>query len=190
MVEIIPKTKKFLNPGRQFGFVFYLIVFLLIVSIASYFILNFLLESSRKEFSELDADLKALMTPEKKELEREVLNINNKIRNFSLLSQSHIAPSQLFIFIEENTHPDVWFFDFDLALKEKKVILHGRTRNYENLGQQVILFENEPAIIEVDLQDAWINRRGGSVDFILSLEIKQDVFNPYFLRKDQFNESI
>ncbi|GEM_PF-835945 len=188
MVEIIPKkTKNFLSSSKQFGFVFYLIVFILIVLIASYFLLNFLVENSREEFSNLEKDLKELMTPEKKVLEKEILDISTKIRNFSLLSENHIAPSQLFIFIEENTHPDVWFFEFELSLEEKELVLYGRTENYKILGQQIILFENEPAMTDVLLEDVW-NNREGNIDFIVSLKIHSDVFKPYFLTKDQSNE--
>jgi len=173
MVEIIPKEAP--KPPRGLSLLFYFAIFLLILAIGGYFALNNFLQKADKELASLKLNITEVMTPEKIALEQEILSSRDKIDMFSYLIEQHLEGSKVFGIIQKVTHPKVWFSNLDFSPRQKTLKVSGKTQNFESLGQQLIIMENEETIDAVDLETISISKEGG-IEFSLSLSFKPDVF--------------
>ncbi len=172
MVEIIPKETAKL-PGWLNNLLFAFLI-ILILSILSYFILSSSVKRAGDVLQGLTMSLNELRSMERSAAEREVLKYNNKIGYFFQLLDNHIRSSKIFDLIQQSTHPQIWFTKFNLNAVGDKAILSGKTRNFENLGQQILIFEQSDWISKVDLQKVSISNEG-NVDFELSIYIKPGI---------------
>lgn len=165
MVEIIPKQ----IPGAAnwLNTLFYLSLFLLLISIISFFLLGGFLGKNEQASADLDEALSLLQSPENLTLEKEVLSYQKKINSFSQLKGEHFQPSGLFEIIEQNSHPQVWFTQFNLETDQKKVTLAGKTQSFETLGQQLLIFQKAEEIREVNLEKVSISKES-KIEFSLS----------------------
>lgn len=173
MVEIIPKEAP--KPSKGLNILFYFVIFLLIFAIGGYFALNNFLQKADKELASLKLNITEVMTPEKIALEKEILSFKDKIDMFSYLIEQHLESSKVFGIIQKVTHPKVWFSNFDFNSRQKTLKVSGKTQNFESLGQQLIILENEETIDNVDLETISISKEGG-IEFNLSLSFKPDAF--------------
>jgi hypothetical protein len=178
MVGIIPKEDAKYSKGSKF--LFYFAIFLLISSVASYFLIDFFLEEAKSEISSLEMNLAEIMSPEKISLEKEILAYKKDIDNISYLMGRHLKASKIFEIIEKTTHPQVWFKEFTLSPDLGEFIISGESENFEILGQQLLIFEEEEELNEVNLGKALINNEG-KIDFVLFA-----LFNPDILKSDNF----
>ncbi|MFC1789413.1 PilN domain-containing protein [Patescibacteria group bacterium] len=126
---------------------FYLSLILLIVIISSYFILKNSQVKADEKLIELDSQLATSKTTEEISLE----NYQNKINDFIFLTNKYMANSKFFDFIEKVTHPEVQFTSIAISADKKTVSLSGQTDNFQTLGQQLIVFKEEPLIHETTL---------------------------------------
>lgn len=169
MVGIIPKEERS-NSSENLKSLLYLAVFLLLLSLAAYFLLTNSLKKTEGEAAILDSKLEEMMSPEKITLEKEILNSRNKIEDFSQLLKLHLKTSKVFGILEETTHPQVWFTDFNLNPRKGELIISGETDSFETLGQQILILKEESTISEVNLQKVSINEEG-KINFGLLLLI-------------------
>jgi len=173
MVEIIPKESP--KPSRGLNALFYFAIFLLILSIGGYFALNNFLQKAEGELETLKLDITKVMTPEKNTLEKEILASKDKIDKFSYLIGQHLQSSMIFGIIQKTTHPQVWFTKFDFDPRQKTLKVSGETQNFESLGQQILILEDEETIDDINLETISISKEGG-IEFDLSLSFRADVF--------------
>lgn len=178
MVEIIPKEAQ--ETSKEVSLSFYFIISLLVFSVGCYFVLNHLLNKAEQELISLEAGLAEMVTPEKKAIEREVLLLESKINNFAVLTSRHLELSDVFKLFEENSHPQVWFTKINLSADKKQVQASGEAQNFESLGQQIFIFEDNDLFEATRLEDVSINRQG-RIDFSLSVSFNNQVFKPKFL---------
>lgn len=168
MVEIIPrplaKSPRWINTL----FYFSLVVFMAII--AGYFILVNSLERSQEKSSNLDKQIKEEETPENIALEKEVMQLDKKIKDFSLLINQHVISSNFFTSLEKLTYPKIWFSQVNLSSKEGKVLLTGHADSFLTLGYQLQVLFAEPLIKEVSLSQISIAKTG-EVDFALSITV-------------------
>jgi len=169
MVEIIPKETAKL-PGWLNNLLFAFLIILLL-SIFSYFILNSFVRRASDALHGLTTNLNELRSKERSAAEKEVLKYNNKIGYFSKLIDSHLETAKLFGLIERSTHPQVWFVKFNLNAVGDKALFSGKTRNFANLGQQIMIFKQAEWVSGAELQKVSISKEG-NVDFELSVLIK------------------
>jgi hypothetical protein len=118
--------------------------------------------------------LNELRSLERSAAEREVLRYNNKIGYFFQLLDQHLETSKIFDLIQQSSHPKVWFTKFNLSAVGDKAIFSGKTTNFENLGQQILIFEQSDWVSKVELQKISISKEG-NVDFELSAYIKPGI---------------
>jgi hypothetical protein len=163
MVEIIPKEPA--KPSKILNLLLYLAIFLLFSSVVSYFTLSGFLKKTEEEAAALAS---ALLQTEEAFLEKEISTAKKKIEDFSFLIDRHLKPSQVFEIVEKNCHPKVWFSRFSLASREKTLRLSGETDNFETLGQQIFILEEETALAKVTLESFSITSEG-KINFELSL---------------------
>jgi len=173
MVEIIPKPLA-KTPKWQ-KLLPYFAIAILIITILGYFILNNSLEKSRQTLKDLEDTLVKLKTPEKESLEKEILNYQKKIKDFSILIEQHLIVSNFFNLLEKITHPRIWFSDFELKPREAQVSLSGEAGSFLALGQQILIFKGEKKIQEIKLDNVSLDEKG-KIKFDLSLSLSPEVF--------------
>lgn len=171
----MPQEKSRLPEGSKMLLYFGLAV--LFFSIAAFLILNFfLLERALKEEEVLKAALKEEPAQEILVMEREVLNYQSKINNFSFLIGQRVETSRFFKAFEEVVHPNVWFSEFGLMSGEEgMVVLSGHAQNFEVLGQQLFIIQNTDWIKDVGL-GAVVMAEDGEIDFSLTLFLDSKIF--------------
>lgn len=182
MVEIIPKPPTKLPPWLNILFYFSLFLFLAIL--VSFFILGNSLKNYRTELGNLEKAITEQKTPEVLALEQEVSSYQKKIADFSLLFQNHLAPSNLLKFLEEISHPKVWFSQFSLNSSEGQLTLTGYADSFLSVGQQLLTLKEKPLIENFSLPEISISKKG-EVVFILNLFLDPKIFNPTFSEKTE-----
>jgi hypothetical protein len=173
MVEIIPRPKPKI-PFWQ-NILLWLAIALFIASILSYFISD----SSQKKASQNLQDLEALLAKEKtvKEitsLEKEIFGCQKKIEDFFKILNSHQLSSNLFKFIESQTHPKVRWLSFNLKTQTLTVSLSGQTQNFQTLNQQISILKKEGLINEINLSNIKLGE-GGEISFDLNFSFDQKI---------------
>ncbi len=173
MVEIIPKPVK--ETDRWQKILIYLFIFLIIVLIGTYFLLDNLEESSKIYVDELEKRLKQGRTAERITLEEENLNYKKKIEAIVPFLEIHILSSKFFEFLEKKVHPRVFFSRVNLSVQEEKVILSGQTDSFSTLQQQLSILNKESIIENLVLTNATLNKEGG-IDFNLNIFLNKEIF--------------
>ena len=172
-IQIVPKD--IAKKPFWLNILFYFSLVLLIGLSASYFTLNYFIQKADQRIQELDEELEKAKTPEEIALEGEVLGYQEKIGDFSVLIKDHRFNSNLFSFLENLTHPKVWFSNFTLDSEIKKVKISGETESFQTLGQQLIIFQNEEHIKKVDLSNIALGERG-KIEFDFDLLLDPKIF--------------
>lgn len=171
MVEIIPKEAPKISQWKNI--LFYFSLALLIFSVVSYFILDNSLREHQEKMVELKLALVEQVTPEKNILEKEILDYQKKIEDFSQLIRQNLKTSEIFTIIQKNSHPKTWFQQFNLDAKQAQVTLSGQTQSFESLGQQLLIFREEDVVKSANLGGISISQEGRiGFDFSLSLDPK------------------
>lgn len=173
MVEIIPK-----KPTRQFSWVnmlFYFSLILLFFVILSIFILNNFQKRASLILQDLDKKYTEIRTPERINLESELIKSQKKIDDFAFLLLKYKLSSKLFNFLERITHPKVYFSSFSFNAEENKLKMGGKTESFETLGQQFLIFKRENLIKEINLSGITIGEEG-KIEFSFDLYLSPEIF--------------
>jgi len=85
--------------------------------------------------------------------------------------------SKFFDFIQESTHPKVWFSAVEVNRNENQATLGGSAENFQALGQQFLIFKNSPLIKNISLSNIIIGKNG-RVEFSLRLRFDPQIFTP------------
>jgi hypothetical protein len=158
MVEIIPKPQ--IKSPSWINTLFYSSLVLLVVTILSVFVINQLQKNALNTSQKLAEELEKTKSPERFDLEKQMIGYQKKIADFSYLIQNHELTSNLFTFLEKLVHPKVQFTNFNFIADKSKLVLKGETDNFFNLGQQFLIFKAEPFIKEVNLSEVSIGKEG------------------------------
>jgi|SRR3989344_857598 len=157
--------------------IFYFFVALLIASVFSYAVLMLKVYFQDKKISEIDIKINAYGTAEQKLNEKEILNYKKKIDDFTSILNSHRISSNIFIYIEENTLPNVWFSNFAVSESKSKLRLTGEAENMETFSSQVHIFENDKGNIKsIDVLNSKISS-SGKTNFTIELSLEPKLFD-------------
>ena len=173
VIEIIPKPIEKI-PSYQKK-LFYFSIFLFLVLPFVYFILTSLGKKSENILSNLEESIAKGKTPEIISLEKENLNYQKKIEDISPLLEKHLFPSKIFEFFERNTHPRVFFSEINLNSLNSTASLSGQTDSFLTLGQQLAIFEKNPLVEKVDLNQISITKEG-KIEFFLNFSFNPKIF--------------
>lgn len=173
MVEIIPKPIEKVPSWQRV--LLYISMFLLALIVLLSSILNYSYKKSLVTLGELGDAFDKERTPEKVLLEKEVVGWEKKINDFAVLGNKHYFVSKFFTVIEENCHPRVWFSKLSLDSMSNSFSVAGSTDNFSSLGQQLIIFKNNPIFKNVVLSQVSINR-SGQVEFGLNITLDPKIF--------------
>ncbi|PIP24810.1 MAG: hypothetical protein COX34_02200 [Candidatus Nealsonbacteria bacterium CG23_combo_of_CG06-09_8_20_14_all_36_12] len=176
-IEIIPKTKA-RRPIFLINFLFFLGIFLLVLTIIAYFYLNNRIEKSSQTLKNLEENILQKRTPEVENLEKEIDSWRQKIEDYNFLFSQHRNPTNLFEFLEKVTHPQVWWTDFTFdATIPNSLRLKGVTQDFSTLQQQLIIFQNENFVQKINLNQVYFGK-GGGVEFELEISLDLKILNP------------
>lgn len=173
MVEIIPKPIKEADKWQKI--LIYLLIFVTIVLIGTYFLLNNLEERSKLYVDELEKRLEQGRTAERITLEEENLNYKKKIETIAPFLEGHVLTLKFFELLEEKALPRVFFSKVNLNIQGEKAILSGQTDSFSTLQQQLSALNNEPMINNLLLTNATLNKEGG-IDFGLDIFVNKEIF--------------
>ena len=173
MVEIIPKPVK-KTPSWQIV-LFYFSVLFAIMTIFAYFTLSSLEKSLEKDIQELTDKISQGKTAEVITLEKEILAYKKKIDDISPYIEQHILSSQVFDFLEKNTHPRIFFSKVTLSPKPSRVLLSGLCDSFLTLGQQFMILDEAPQVKSVGLNNIFLAEKGG-IEFDLQMTLDSNIF--------------
>lgn len=172
-IGLIPK-KPTEKPLWQIVLFYSSIGFLFLVTLAA-IILSYAGGKTKLEITRLDQELNRPKTTAETQLEKKVLQAQERISSFKSLLESAKPASKIFTLLEKTTHPQVVFAQLDFSAAGNKISLSGQTDNFQTLGQQLLIFQSEPLIAKSSLDQLGIGK-GGAVEFGISLVLSDQLF--------------
>ncbi len=172
MVEIVPRSTE--KESQEVGILFYISILFLVLSIISYFVFFSLQKRAETTRQNLLDQIQKETPAEIISLKEKVENYEKKIKDFTPLLKKHILASNFLKFLEEKTHPQVFFTEINLDLEKSMVDLSGQTDNFFILGQQLLILEQEPLISELKLDQLAIGKEG-KIDFVLNFSFSPKI---------------
>lgn len=172
-MEIIPKPIK--ESAIWLNILFYCAILVFLISIVFYFVLGHFLNNAKITVQELETVLIREKTPFEVALESEIFVTQRKINDFSKLIDRRVSVTNFFDFLEKITHPRIWITEINISPKIATAIISGQTESFSLLGQQILIFEQEPMINKVDLTQIRIGEEGG-VNFEINLFFSSQLF--------------
>lgn len=132
------KTKKF----WWMDVILYFVLSLFLATLLSYFIFLIKNNLQREEIQKVMISFQTVGTTQQKQEEKEVLNYQKKINDFSSLLKNHQFTSNVFSFLEAQTIPNVWYKQFNLNAKNSEVQISGEAEDMDALARQIAVFES------------------------------------------------
>ena len=173
MVGIIPKPIK--KPSQVYRLAPYIVFGLVAVVVLAYIVLSYLENNASKTMENLQERIAQVGTKDEKVLEAQVLLDKEKIDDFSKLFADHQRVSNFLKFLEENSHPEIWFNKLILNSEDSEVVLAGETANFETLGQQIVIFQSQELVKNVEISDLSLGKNGRAT-FTFTLSLDQEIF--------------
>lgn len=174
--SLIPKQKVEGRFAEILNILFYLSLALILLSLASFFFLYQSLKKSDKTLKDLEGALISQVGQEQLEMEKNILEFRQKLKDFELLSNQHRFTSNALQVLENLAHSKVWFSDFQLNIQDSQLILKGEADNINILGEQLLVFKKSAEIKETALSDVKTNPNG-KIEFQISLTVDPKVFS-------------
>ncbi len=174
MPNIIPKPKKEI-PKYQ-DILFYCSLVLLFATLSCYFVFAHSQNKIIKQLQAKQLELSEIGTPEQREIEKQVLLYESKIKDFGILLDNHKYTSVFLKKIEKLTYKDTNFTNLSLNILEQSAVLQGRASSFNDLGEQLKVFEKQNNIIESVNMTNMSMDKDGTVSFVFDLKIKPEAF--------------
>ena len=155
--------------------VLYFSIALFIATFICYFIFLLKISSFNQQLTEINAQLEQIATAAQKETEKQVFIYQQKINDFSALTNNHKYPTLFFCWLNKLTLPNVWFNTFSIDTKTKTVTLAGEAERPVTLSRQL-------AILDADFYTKSIFNLvsfpslGGKASFSFNLNLNQEIF--------------
>lgn len=80
----------------------------------------------------------------------QITTIESSLNTLRRIVTDHRFPTNIFLLLEKDTHPQVRFSSFTYLADSRKVDLGGEAANYAALAEQIGIFEQEPQIEQVE----------------------------------------
>jgi hypothetical protein len=174
-VDIIPKTAE-KTPLWQ-NAIFYFSIFLIVATVAGYFLINNDLKKANKKSDELKGTIDKGRTDEQAALEKRVFSYKYRIDGLSELLDGRLMASSFFNFLEQNTRPEIWLKEIKIDPQRLRAVISGEGESFQTIGQQIAIFKNGQNIKDLKINNISINT-SGKIDFGISFS-----FNNQFFKK-------
>jgi len=164
--------------------IFYFVISLLVATLLCYaiFIIKNLIQ--KKQIEVITANLLTVGTQEQKSQEEQVFLYKQKIGSFTELIKNHEFVSNVFVFIEENTQPNVWFSQFSLDEKSAKVQLSCIAEDMDAVSRQISTFEKNEYVKDLGSINSSLGDTG-QANFNLNLSLNDTIFSYLVNLKNQ-----
>jgi len=173
VIEIIPKKVAKISAWQSY--LLYFIIVLLLSSILGYFGLRYLIKNSNQKLRDLTAEVEKAKSPERNALEEGLKSLSAKIDDFTPLLLNHQKSSNFFNFLEENTHPKVFFTELNFNVTGNQIELSGQTDDFLTLGQQLLIFRKSEFVQNLKLSKVGISKEG-KVEFTFNFSLNPKLF--------------
>lgn len=107
--------------------------------------------------------------------EKNLTSTYSQLVNIQTLLAAHPMPSKLFEILGKNTHPRVYYNNFNLAVPEKILKIEGIAPDYKSVVEQMELYRRIPEVKSVFLDDSSL-KEDGNVRFAIRLLITREIF--------------
>ena len=175
MVEIIPKQKK--EGPAIVTFLTYGAVLLFLAAGGTFLFLQNLESRTTATLHYLEGVLAAEKTIEELRLERTIFLMRDKLADFKTLVNSRNNPEGVFVFLEETTHPQVFFSDVHVNSLAQTVDLRGAAASFRILGDQMAVLQERKEVQALQVSAITLGKTG-NVQFSLELVFLPEVFSP------------
>ncbi len=155
-----------------FVLVSFVLVFVLAASAGLWFYKN----SINQKIESVGQQSQDLIVQQNKEDEAKVNDLGQTLKSVKEILNKHIYASQTVDFLEKTTLPLVRWTGFNRNVNNVSVSLHGQTKDYNTLAKQILVFENDSQIKEVQASDISLSQLGG-VNFSMALTFDPKIFN-------------
>ncbi len=105
---------------------------------------------------------------------QQFLILSSQLKSLRDILTNHVYSSGFFAFIENATHPKVYFGNANIDLKNRTVSLSGHAGGYTVLAEQILAWENNNDITSISVPSAVLEKEGG-VSFNVQLEFKKSI---------------
>jgi hypothetical protein len=171
-IEIIskPKTKKF-----TWAKILLTVDIVLVLAFGGiYLYFNISSKQTSKKIGEAQDEI-ILLVSSNRDIEKKALFYEKKINDFSKLFSEHQETAKIFTFLEEKTHPNVWFSKFDFSADKLSVVVSGQAASFVDVGQQLLILKGEKSLKNINLSGLSLGEKKG-VLFSLQLTFDPQVF--------------
>ena len=126
----------------------------------------------------VNADLRSQIASLEEDLDpnliRELVSISNNLASARGIIKNHLLTSNVFEFLEKNTHPKVAYGSISYSAASKKMDLSATAVSYLVLARQINVFESSPMVNKVSFGGLAITEEG-NVKFSLGIEFKPEL---------------
>lgn len=166
------RTKKF----WWMDVIFYFVMSLLVATILCWLIFLVKNDMQRKDIEKEIISLQTVGTQSQKDHEKEVINYQKKLNDFSAIFKNHGFASQVFTFLQQETRPNIWFNRFGMQQTAATVDLSGEADNNEAFSRQVAVFEKNEYVKNINILNSSLSE-ASKVAFNLSLSLNSKIFS-------------
>jgi hypothetical protein len=159
---------------------FFLIVgiVLLVLSGGGYFYLWTLNNNADATLNNITQEILQMRTDDVKNNEKEVSDWSQKIKDYNLIFNSHVAPSNILALLERDAHPQVRLDGFEFVADSPNnpggTILKGLANDFASLQQQIFIYSKEPLVEKINLINVSLTKEG-KIIFEMGITFSPDI---------------
>ena len=172
-MDIIPRKKEKLFRWQET--LFYSLIGLFLLMILIFSVLSYFQKQSLTELRDMEQLLTAQKTLQKIALEKEILNEQKKINDFSLLLGNHLIATNFFAFLEKTSHPKIRYSQVSLNPLEGQAMVSGYSDSFSSLGQQFQILNQEPSVQKANLSKISLEKKG-EISFTFDFSLEPNLF--------------
>ncbi len=172
-IKIIPKPKAKIT--GWLNILYWLSIILLIVSVVGFFFVKKQISSLEEKSEEVSRQINEVAEEEERNLEKELFAVSRKIKNFLELFEKYKSTTEFFNFLKSSSHPKIRFLTLNLNSENYTVNLEGEAENFQVLGEQFLVLNENENVKDLRLSNTSLNREG-KVRFNLSFVLSEELF--------------
>ncbi|MFH1671240.1 MAG: hypothetical protein ABH889_00460 [Candidatus Portnoybacteria bacterium] len=109
------------------------------------------------------------------EFESKLTDLKEKIEGARSILGNRVYPSAVFSLIEELTIPGIQFSELSLDIARGQVILMVEANTFDALAKQIVIFEEDERVEDINLTSANLNELGKATSKI-DIKLKTNIF--------------
>jgi hypothetical protein len=143
----------------------------------AFFILQQLINTTRTNVEIFDKQLVQDTRPLEQELSTKLNGYRQAVEDFKTAASERKNFLPFFELLENTTHPDVFFQNFQMA-NTTTMVLGGQAKDFFTLEQQRLVWKKEEQFKNVQLKDIAFSAPGEGIVFTVELTISPELLTP------------